>query len=434
MFQPIRTRLLVSSLIVFALVLGGFAGVVRLVFWRNLQQQLTDRLTTVGQSAAASVEYDGGQIKVEDDLSIADLQRQQQALQWFDRQGNLIEQQGDVVLTLPLDPQALAPQRGQGQAGGPAIQAVTLPILNGDSGEQIGYVRVSQSLAQLDDTLDQLDWGLMVGVLVGLGMSGGGILWITRQAMEPIEASFQRLKQFTADASHELRSPLMAISSNVEVALKYPEGIREEDREVFASIASATAQMTRLTEDLLLLARSDRPREPVLDPHQPALVKAPIDLSTLLRDLVTLYQPQAQASAIALHQTIAPDLTLGGEVDPITRALTNLIQNALQYTPAGGQVWVEAKALNQQIHITVQDSGMGIAPEHLQRVFERFWRADAARTHDRGGSGLGLAITQAIVQRHGGTLAVTSQLKTGSCFQVQLPMYGRGLAPGQGQS
>ncbi|MEA5469495.1 hypothetical protein VB714_11495, partial [Spirulina sp. 06S082] len=196
MFQPIRTRLLISNLIVFALVLGSFAGVVRLVFWRNLQQQLTDRLTTLGQSAAASSEYEGGQIKVEDDVSIADLQRQQQAIQWFDLQGTLIEQQGDTILVQKLDPHALV----QVQDTNPAIQAVTLPIINSDTKAQIGYVRVSQSLAQLDETLTQLDWGLALGVLVGLGISGAGIVWLNRQAMIPVEQSFQQLKQFTADA------------------------------------------------------------------------------------------------------------------------------------------------------------------------------------------------------------------------------------------
>ncbi|PSN08504.1 two-component sensor histidine kinase, partial [filamentous cyanobacterium CCT1] len=211
---------------------------------------------------------------------------------------------------------------------------------------------------------------------------------------------------------HELRSPLMAISSNVEVALKYPEGMREDDLEVFAAIASATNQMTRLTEDLLVLARSDRQQPPV---------KAVIALSPLLANLVALYQPQAQASGIALNSAIDPDLHLWGDSDQLTRALTNLIQNALQYTPEGGQVSVRAWRDQQHIQIAVQDTGMGIAPEHLPRVFERFWRANAARTHDQGGSGLGLAITQAIVQHHGGTITVSSQLGQGSCFQVQLP-------------
>ncbi|MGB3613488.1 MAG: hypothetical protein WBA10_06805, partial [Elainellaceae cyanobacterium] len=128
MFRSIRSRLLISNLIVFALVLGGFAGVVRLVFWRNLHQQLTDRLTIFGQSVAATAELEGDQIDVEDDLSIADLRRQQQALQWFDLQGNLIVQQGDAVLPLPFNPQTTV----QVQNGDPAIQAVTLPLVDSD--------------------------------------------------------------------------------------------------------------------------------------------------------------------------------------------------------------------------------------------------------------------------------------------------------------
>ncbi|WP_264307683.1 sensor histidine kinase [Nodosilinea nodulosa] len=248
--------------------------------------------------------------------------------------------------------------------------------------------------------------------------------------MEPIEASFQRLKQFTADASHELRGPLMAIASNVELALKYPAespppgGPADPSgdyQEVFLSIASATAQLTRLTEDLLLLARSDGARGAARRPS-PELAAAPIALSPLLEALMALYLPQAQASAIALQSDIAPDLTLAGNGDHLSRAVANLVQNALQYTPAGGQVWVVAQAQAQQIQITVKDTGIGIAPEHWPQVFERFWRGDAARTHDRGGSGLGLAIAQAIIQDHGGTISLTSQLCRGSCFTVKLPI------------
>lgn len=408
MFQPIRQRLLLANLIVFALVLGGFAGAVRLVFWRNLQQQLINQLTTLGQSAAASVEYGAGRLKVEDDLAITELQRQQQTLQWFDRQGKLVTQQGSLAISLPLTPQTPT----QVQTTDPAIQAVTLPIIDSDTGLQIGYVRVSQSLAEFNNTMSQLDWGLGMGVLVGLGISGAGILWLNRQAMAPIEASFQQLKQFTADASHELRNPLMAISSNAEVVLKYPEGMRAGDHDAFVAIISATAQMTKLTEDLLLLARSDR---------QQRAVRQPLPISTLLTNLVSLYQPQAQARAITLTSQIAPGLMIWGEPDPITRALTNLLQNALQYTPTGGQVEVVAQSISHQVQIAVQDTGIGIAPADQTRVFERFWRADTARSHDHSGSGLGLAITQAIVTQHGGTITLKSQPGQGSCFTVKLP-------------
>ncbi|MEC4851496.1 MAG: sensor histidine kinase, partial [Jaaginema sp. PMC 1079.18] len=132
----------------FALVLSSFAGAVRLVFWRSLQQQLTARLTTLGEGAAAMVEVEGTRFDVEDDLNVADLRRQQQALQWFDLLGNLVEQQGEMVLSAPLAPDATV----QVQDSKPAIYAITLPIVNSDTGQQVGYLRVSQSLELLSDT------------------------------------------------------------------------------------------------------------------------------------------------------------------------------------------------------------------------------------------------------------------------------------------
>lgn len=408
MFRPIRWRLLLSNLLILAVVLGSFAAAVRVAFWQSLRQQLTDRLTALGQGVMANVEIEDRHFKVTDDIDLAQLQRQQQALQWFDLRGRLIAQQGINVLASPLDPKATV----QTQVGGPGIQAVTLPILNRDTGQQVGYVRISQSLTAFEDTMRRLDWGLGVGVIVSLAVSGWGILWLTRQAMEPIETSFQQLKQFTADASHELRSPLMAIASNVEVSLKYAEGMRPEDREALMAIGSATQQMTRLVEDLLLLARGDR---------NAPLPTGSVNLSDLVREQVAFYQPQAASRGLVLSATIAPNLQVRGDRERLARAFANLLQNALQYTPPMGHVSVEVKGDRHAVYILVKDTGIGIAAEDLPRIFNRFWRADTARRYDEGGSGLGLAITQAIVQRHGGTITVSSQLQRGSCFTVKLP-------------
>ncbi|AHB88074.1 two component signal transduction sytem histidine kinase [Thermosynechococcus sp. NK55a] len=408
MFRPIRWRLLLSNLLTLAVVLGSFAAAVRVAFWQSLRQQLTDRLTALGQGVMANVEIEDRHFKVTDDIDLAQLQRQQQALQWFDLRGRLIAQQGINVLALPLDPKATV----QTQVGEPGMQAVTLPILNPDTGQQVGYVRISQSLTAFEDTMRRLDWGLGVGVMVSLAVSGWGILWLTRQAMGPIEASFEQLKQFTADASHELRSPLMAIASNVEVSLKYAEGMRPEDREALMAIGSATQQMTRLVEDLLLLARGDR---------NAPLPTSSVNLSDLVREQVAFYQPQAASRGLVLTATIAPNLQVRGDREQLGRAFANLLQNAIQYTPAMGHVYVEVRSDRHTVYILVKDTGIGIAAEDLPQIFNRFWRADTARHYDEGGSGLGLSITQAIVQRHGGTITVSSQLQRGSCFTVKLP-------------
>lgn len=265
MFQKIGRRLLVNNIVVFGLVLGGSAIAVRSVFVRNLHQQLTNQLTVLAQGVVAEAEIENGRLKVEDEFLAQTLINQDLSFEWFDLSGKSIERMGEIFPETPLNTQAEI----ESQDPDPPIQSITLPILAEKTRATIGYIRVSQSFEDFDETVLLLDIGLGVGVLVATLFSTAGILWLNRQAMEPIEASFERLKQFTADASHELRSPLMAISSNVEVALKYPEGMREEDREAMSAMLSATEQMTRLTEDLLLLARTDKTLAVVRSPSSP---------------------------------------------------------------------------------------------------------------------------------------------------------------------
>jgi signal transduction histidine kinase len=273
-------------------------------------------------------------------------------------------------------------------------------------------VRASESLQSLDDTIDQLDWGLGIGIGVALLLSGAGGIWLTRQAMKPVEESFNRLKQFTADAAHELRSPIMAVKSNAAVALKYAEGMRSTDAEKFEAISSASEQMARLTENLLLLARADQ---------FVANKQTTVDLTDLLNHLVTLHQVQAEAKQISLTTQLSENLWVLGDLAQLNRVFANLIENAIYYTPSGGTITIQTNHGYRYIWVNVQDTGVGIAPENLERVFDRFWRADQSRSYWAGGAGLGLAIAQAIVQRHHGTITVKSQLGVGSCFTVQLP-------------
>jgi len=408
-FQKIRCRLLFSYLIVLAAILAAFAIAVRVVFTRSLTQQLTNRLTALGQGAAANAEFEDGRIKIEDDFPVQNLIARDQAIQWFNTNGKLISQQGKHVLILPLSTSKTV----QVQTGKIRIQAVTLPIISSDDRKLIGYVRVSQSLEEINETLSKLDLGLGGGISIALLLSGVGGIILTRQAMQPIEQSFQRLKQFTADASHELRSPLMAIKSNASVALKYPEGMRETDAEKFQAIASATNQMNRLTEDLLLLARIDRV------PHQNV---EPVDLKLILENLIQLYKPQYQAKQVNLKTQLTESLCLLAEPVQLTHLFTNLIENALQYTQSGGEVEIKTSRTASYMLVSFQDTGIGITPEHLKHVFDRFWRAERSRSYWAGGSGLGLAIAQAIAQKHGGLITVTSQLGVGSCFTVRLPI------------
>lgn len=314
MFQKIRTRLLLNNLLVFALVLAGSAIAVRLVFVRNLQEQTAERLISVGQGIVAEAELDKkGQLKVEDEFLAQALLDEHQSFEWFTLQGTSVERMGKFFPNTPLDTQVIADFEKERENH---IQSVILPIIGKETGKRIGYVRVNQLMDEFKETVLQLDIGLGAGVVVATVLASGGILWLNKQTMQPIEESFQKLKQFTADASHELRSPLMAISSNAEVALKYSEGMRPDDRDAIMAMLSASEQMTSLTEDLLLLARTDRVSQRQSEP---------LNLSNLLKDLAQLYRPQADQKSVQLMTAIEPNLLLRGDSIGLTRAFTNLL-------------------------------------------------------------------------------------------------------------
>lgn len=418
MFEQIRLRLLTAYLIVLAGILITFAVGVRVLFAHVLSQKITEKLTTIAQSTMTSVEMKDGRLQFDSDLPTRQISPTanpklqklltETGVEIFDLTGKLVAQSGQVSLTLPLSIQPIQIQSGQVR-----IEGVTMPIIDGDTTQTIGYIRSSQPLTELDENLTKLDLGLGSGILLTLILSSIGGIWLTKQAMQPVEASFQRLQQFTADASHELRSPLMAIKSNTQVALKYPTGMRDGDLDKFESIDSATTQMTRLTEDLLWLARMDG------DSRQQW---TKIDLTQILADVIQTHQTLALSKQIDLQAEIAPALLVTGDRSQLVRVFTNLTENALHYTLDRGKVIVRTEQAKQHILIQVRDTGGGIEPEHLPKIFDRFWRADRSRTQWEGGSGLGLSIVQSIVARHGGNITVSSSIDCGSCFTVRLPL------------
>ncbi|NJM48608.1 MAG: HAMP domain-containing histidine kinase [Alkalinema sp. RU_4_3] len=404
MFRPIRQRLLISYLVIMGAVLGGFAIAVRVIFEHSLRQQFNAELRALGEGSSKSLEVINGQVVIESDFPVPSLEANNQALEWFDLQGRSIGHQGRYVLSLPF----ITQQNAQVQAGNPRLQGFTVPV-RADDGALMGYVRSSQSLEEFDEALRHLDWGLMSGISIALILSGTGGFFLTRQAMEPIERSFAQLRQFTADASHELRGPLMAIQANAQVALKYGEGMRSGDQEKLSSILLTTRQMTHLTEDLLFLARSD---------SQPPTDLAIVDLKELLTQIVAVYQPQVENKPLTLKLKVSGSVE--GNADQLRRLFANLLDNALRHT-ASGEISLHSRQSDAQVWIAVQDSGVGIAPADLEKVFDRFWQADRARSSQTSNCGLGLAIAQAIAQKHGGEITVESNVGQGSCFTVQLP-------------
>ncbi|MGB3299866.1 MAG: HAMP domain-containing sensor histidine kinase, partial [Phormidesmis sp.] len=217
---------------------------------------------------------------------------------------------------------------------------------------------------------------------------------------------------FTADASHELRNPIAVIQTNVQVALSDPdEQFRHSQLEV---IERLPRRLGRLVDDLLFLARQESGLVPTR--------REAIDLATVLKNVVEEQQAIAQAKSLTLSYT-APDSTLliKGDPDQLTRLFTNLIANAIHYTPAGEVAVILQATSYQTILVTVKDTGIGIPEKDLSRIFDRFYRVDPARSRSAGGSGLGLAIAQVITHNHQGQLTLTSKPGHGTSAIVTLP-------------
>ncbi len=406
MFQKTRLQLLLAYLGIFASILSIFAIAVRIVFVHTMTSQVVDKLTTLGQTVAASSGFKNGRIQVANDLSAKDLDLRRQSLQWIDIQGNTIVIQGNRTLSLP----SVIKESIQIQSSNLPLITVNIPIIDTYNQSLVGYLRISQSLEELNETFRKLDLGLVGGAVLSLILVGIGGIFLSRQAMQPIEKSFDRLQQFTADASHELRSPLMAIKASSQVALRYPDGMRPSDAEEFSAIMQSAERMSRLTEDLLILARMDK---------KLVFTWESIELTELLQHLVNQFQPQAFKKDLILNYQPNTSLKIKGNLEQILRLFKNLIENAIHYTPSGGKITISTNSLGQWINVKVEDTGYGIAPEQVEHIFDRFWRADTSRSQWTGGSGLGLAIARSIAESHNGKITVVSQLDVGSCFIVK---------------
>ncbi|MFQ5341492.1 MAG: sensor histidine kinase [Anaerolineae bacterium] len=228
----------------------------------------------------------------------------------------------------------------------------------------------------------------------------------------------QLRRQMTADIAHDLRSPLTVIAGYVE---SLRDGVLKPTAERFDTIYNEVEHLQRLVEDLRTLSLADAGELP--------LNRQLTSPQNLLERAAASYRHQAGQQNVALRVKAAPGLS-EIDVDPerMAQVLGNLVSNALRYTPAGGQIVLSAEGTADTVLLSVQDSGAGIAPEDLPRVFDRFYRGDAARQQHDGESGLGLAIAKAMVEAHGGTLSVASELGRGTTFMIALPV-DSGVSP-----
>jgi heavy metal sensor kinase len=227
-----------------------------------------------------------------------------------------------------------------------------------------------------------------------------------------LERSFSEIRRFTADASHELRTPLTAIRTEAEVALGKPFD-EAECHHLLGSILEECERLTRLTDQLLTLCREDAGKSPP--------VRMPVDLNALVDAVVETMRPLAQVRAIDVQVTGNGPLYIQGDASRLRQVFYNLLDNAIKYTPESGHIDIQLDKHDRDVVAKVSDTGIGISPEHLPHVFDRFYRVDKARSRAEGGTGLGLSIVQSIVAAHGGRVEMTSRPGQGTTCTVTLP-------------
>jgi heavy metal sensor kinase len=444
MLSSLRARLLVWYTLILAIVIATFAATLCYLFWRSLVAEIDEGLQA---SAAGLVDGLRPTASGDFDLVLPGEYRQmdgvtaQPATYYavWNSEGELIDRSpGDFPLPAPRVP-GFATRDGRRELT-TAGASGAIVLVGRDLGDTRRDVLAFAGTAAAGGVL-----ALVVSLLGGWFLAGRALAPVERighaaaamtagdlsariaverteneleEVARALNRAFDRLHQaveherrFTADASHELRTPLATISAEIEWALARPRSA-EEYRRCLDTARRASERMRRVVERLLILARADA--------GDAALQRAPVGLAPVVNDALGILRPLAEQKGVTIEARLA-GATVVGDRDRLTDLATNLMSNAIQYNREGGRVRVDVWPEGDEACLRVADTGTGISPDDLPRIFDRFFRADKARTADSGGAGLGLAIAKWIVDAHGGRIACTSTAGRGTEVLVRLP-------------
>ena len=445
---PLRWRLTAWYIFLLALILAGFSAFIFFNLSRNLHHELDAVLFSQGEQVLSSLDAENGKLRL--DLTLPLLPGTYISL--YDANGKLLDTNMPATLVANLPVKGLvASQPETVRAQGGEWRVLLVPVK--EQGHHPAWLQVVRSREEIEDPLDRLLLLILIAIPLTLTVAAGGGIFLARRALTPIDQiaararrisatdlsqrlelphsndevghlaatldemldrldrTFQRQKQFTADASHELRTPLAVIRSQAEGVLNRKHS-RDEYRQALEIIRDQTEWMGNLVAKLLILARSDDGRE--------QLELESLNLAELGEGVAAEFQGLAASKGLQLITTIKDPLMILGDQTRLTQLLANLVANAIKYTPAG-QIIISLERTGKWILLRVKDTGVGIPAEHLPHIFERFYRVDKARSRLEGGFGLGLSICDWIVRAHGGKIEVESTVGQGTTFKVWLP-------------
>ncbi|ACB49368.1 two-component sensor histidine kinase [Crocosphaera subtropica ATCC 51142] len=277
-----------------------------------------------------------------------------------------------------------------------------------------GYLQLGRNLKPFDAEVKRLQVIFILGFPFVLGLVVISSWWLSGLAMQPIYQSYQQQQQFTANAAHELRSPLASLLATIEAILRIPPSQPQDLNKMLHTLERQGRRLSYLVTDLLLLTS--------LEGQSSSKGFQSCCLNDLVSDLIEEFSELATVANIDLIEQIPDEeIDVLGDESQLYRLVSNLMANAIQYTPNGGEVVVSLKTKENMALITIKDTRIGISREEQKRIFERFYRVDSDRNRKTGGTGLGLAIAQAIAHHHQGYITIQSQLGKGSLFTIYLP-------------
>lgn len=451
-----RTRLTLYHTALLSAILLALGALFYPIMSNSIYSEVDKTLRLAANQASATLHFEMGIAAFEEghepDVTVSDLDSSGSGAVLLDKGAKIIDRLGAAELIPPAKSSQLAPGYSTFTTEHGEVRLYTLELP-----ETGGWLQVGLSLKDAKATMARLVKTLILLLPVGIGLSAIGGLFLAGRALGPVdritktardigghdlsrrlnldippdeigrlastfdemldrlEAAFRRQREFTADAAHELRTPLAVMKGNIGVALNRERSC-DEYVEALNKVEHEVDRLTHLVEELLMMARLDggaASGETTTDT---------INLSDLISAVISQLHPLATQKGVEFSSEFPADLNTRGDSAQLIRMIYNLVDNAVRYTPTDGSITVTAAASSEHCEIRVSNSGPGIPSSDLPLVFERFYRGDRSRRRSGPGNGLGLAISQAIAFSHGGAIAVESAPEGQTTFTVTLPV------------